>query len=153
MSKLGIFRPTESSAQVQSSPFFASMVFAWCTAEIIRYPVYALAQLNIKLYPLDWLRYTLFYILYPLGAGSEAYLIYAAIPWARQKYGFPGSTFMTIMVFAWPQGEPKLSVASVRLKSQADANGPPALMVMMNHMHGQRKKFIGRAGASQKKRQ
>jgi very-long-chain (3R)-3-hydroxyacyl-CoA dehydratase len=30
--------------------------------------------------PLVWLRYTLFYALYPIGAGSEASLIFATLP-------------------------------------------------------------------------
>jgi hypothetical protein len=57
------------------------MVFAWSLTETIRFATYATGQLGIKLGWLEYLRYTLFYVLYPLGAGSEALLMYAAIPY------------------------------------------------------------------------
>lgn len=91
--------------QVQSSPIFSTMVFAWCIAEIVRYATYALALYGIKLYPLEWLRYTLFYVLYPLGAGSEAYLIYSAIPWAKYTYGKAGMLVTMVLFLIWPPGK------------------------------------------------
>jgi very-long-chain (3R)-3-hydroxyacyl-CoA dehydratase len=77
------------------------MVTAWSFAEIIRYLHYATNLLNIKVPVLEWIRsvtikvvdqklqadsvrrharYTAFYILYPVGAGSEATLIYFSAP-------------------------------------------------------------------------
>lgn len=110
--------------QVRTSPAFTSMVFAWSIAEMVRYSTYALALFNIKLYPLEWLRYTLFYVLYPLGAGSEAYLIYRSVPYAKFKYGKPAMFWMMIILALWP----------------------PALAIMMGHMHSQRRKHIGGKG-------
>lgn len=51
-------------------------------------------------------RYTLFYVLYPLGAGSEAYLMYISIPWAKYKYGKPGMFGLMGLVMLWPPGKP-----------------------------------------------
>lgn len=56
------------------------MVFAWSVAEVIRYSFYAFSLAGFSPYVLLWLRYTAFYILYPLGASSEASLICASLP-------------------------------------------------------------------------
>ena len=66
--------------QVRSNPLYTSMVLAWSTTEIVRYSFYAFNLLGKNPYALLWLRYTAFYVLYPLGAGSEAFLIYATLP-------------------------------------------------------------------------
>lgn len=59
---------------------FATMLLAWSVTETIRYPFYFLALLGIDVYALNWLRYTLFLVLYPLGAGSEAGLSFSTLP-------------------------------------------------------------------------
>jgi very-long-chain (3R)-3-hydroxyacyl-CoA dehydratase len=56
------------------------MVIAWSTTEVIRYLFYASSLAGIDAPLLQWLRYTTFYVLYPLGAGSEAFLTYASLP-------------------------------------------------------------------------
>ena len=56
------------------------MVLAWSVTEIIRYAYYVVGVLGMKFGVLTWLRYTLFIILYPLGAGSELCCIYKAYP-------------------------------------------------------------------------
>ncbi|KAF9461293.1 tyrosine phosphatase-like protein [Collybia nuda] len=71
---------TEQFANVRSNPLYTSMVFAWSTTEIIRYSFYACNLLGYEPKILLYLRYTTFYVLYPLGASSEAFLIYATLP-------------------------------------------------------------------------
>lgn len=56
------------------------MVFAWSFTEVIRYSYYACTLLEYESSILVYLRYTTFYVLYPLGASSEAFLIYATLP-------------------------------------------------------------------------
>ena len=58
----------------------STMVLAWSITEIIRYSYYTASLLNVKIGLLTWLRYTLFIVLYPLGAGSELLCIYKAFP-------------------------------------------------------------------------
>ena len=104
--------------------------------------------LNIKLRPLDWLRYNLFWILCtplandlsdradPLGAGSEAVVMYTAVPYVAAKFGAAGKwAVVSISCLVWPLG----ASCSTR---QADA---PGLALMMSHMAGQsRKQYVAR---------
>ncbi|GAA6062954.1 hypothetical protein JCM10212_005344 [Sporobolomyces blumeae] len=112
--------------EVPRTPFYVSMVTAWSFAEIIRYLHYATNLLNIKVPLLEWIRYTAFYILYPVGAGSEATLIFLSAPFARVKFGPLGWLGTLFLVAFWP----------------------PALAFMMSHMHVQRRKHLRRARIS-----
>ena len=74
------------------------MLIAWCFAEIIRNVYYTSSLLGLTvtshyfsystlelarhhfIHAITWLRYTAFYILYPVGAGSEYALILASFP-------------------------------------------------------------------------
>jgi very-long-chain (3R)-3-hydroxyacyl-CoA dehydratase len=56
------------------------MVLAWSLTEVIRYSFYATSLVSEVPYALLYLRYTTFFVLYPLGAGSEAFLIYSTLP-------------------------------------------------------------------------
>ena len=56
------------------------MVLSWALTEVVRYAFYACALLGAEPRALVRLRYTLFYALYPSGAGSEAFLIFATLP-------------------------------------------------------------------------
>ena len=53
-----------------------SMVIAWSLAEIIRYFYYTLSLLSIQSKVVFWLRYSAFYVLYPIGIPCEWILIY-----------------------------------------------------------------------------
>ncbi|WWC65579.1 uncharacterized protein I303_108197 [Kwoniella dejecticola CBS 10117] len=63
-----------------SSPLFTTMLFAWSFTEVIRYTYYFLNLLQIQSPILNWLRYTTFIPLYPLGASSEAFLAFSTLP-------------------------------------------------------------------------
>ncbi|GAA6021939.1 hypothetical protein JCM10207_002607 [Rhodosporidiobolus poonsookiae] len=106
--------------EVPRSPFYISMVTAWSLAEIIRYTHYATGLLGLKLGALEWLRYTAFYILYPVGAGSEAVLIAKSAPYAKEQYGLLASIAVYVLVSGWP----------------------PALFFLMSYMHSQRRKHL-----------
>ncbi|KAL0575603.1 hypothetical protein V5O48_006388 [Marasmius crinis-equi] len=116
----------EQYPSVRVNPLFTSMVFAWSLTEVIRYTFYAFS-LTAPTYPppkfLTYLRYTTFYVLYPLGASSEAFINYASLPssspasgkWSLYDY-FRGAMF----VIWWP-----------------------GLYVMYTHMIKQRRKVFG----------
>ncbi|KAG8742678.1 hypothetical protein FRC10_001034 [Ceratobasidium sp. 414] len=71
---------TEWFSAARSNPFYASMVLAWSITEVIRYSFYACNLAGKEPSILLYLRYTTFYTLYPLGASSEAALIFSTLP-------------------------------------------------------------------------
>ncbi|ORY35016.1 tyrosine phosphatase-like protein [Naematelia encephala] len=73
----GIVEPVP---ETHSNPLFTTMLFAWSVTEVIRYSFYALSILNIDVGAINWLRFTTFLPLYPLGASSEAFLSFSTLP-------------------------------------------------------------------------
>ncbi|TFK68715.1 PTPLA-domain-containing protein [Pluteus cervinus] len=112
--------------QTHSSPLYGSMVFAWSMTEVIRYSFYAFNLVGREYHALTYLRYTTFFVLYPLGASSEALLISATLPPARLWGVFEG--FRAILFVLWW----------------------PGLYIMYKHMITQRRKVLG-SGTFQKR--
>ncbi|KAJ1650260.1 hypothetical protein IWQ61_008890 [Dispira simplex] len=65
---------------VTQSTAVSTMLIAWSATEVVRYSYYALNLLGMQSDLLTWARYTFFFVLYPLGAGSEATLLYKTLP-------------------------------------------------------------------------
>lgn len=64
----------------QTSPFYAFMVLAWSAADTIRYLYFATRLVGGHQYPtLIWLRYSAFYLLYPIGIAGEVGVVYHAV--------------------------------------------------------------------------
>jgi len=62
------------------------MLIAWSITEVCRYTYYVVNLSGTgSRGVLNWLRYNTFFILYPLGAGSEAWCIFRALPEAYAK--------------------------------------------------------------------
>lgn len=70
----------EQYPAARESPFYATMVLSWALTEVVRYTFYASSLLQRTPPWLTWLRYTTFYVLYPTGAGSEAFDMFATLP-------------------------------------------------------------------------
>ena len=74
------------------SPFYSSMLVAWAMSEIVRYSYFVFNLRRSSRGPkevpafLTWLRYNLFYVLYPLGIGSEMALVWKASEGAEKKW-------------------------------------------------------------------
>jgi very-long-chain (3R)-3-hydroxyacyl-CoA dehydratase len=108
---------------------YQSMVFAWCVTEVIRYSYYACNLYGKPMYALVWMRYSLFYVLYPIGAGSEWWLVAENIKELRGVYG-------TGVLGHWV-------VLAVYV---------PGFYVMYTHMIKQRRKYLGGEKADGKKK-
>lgn len=67
----------------QVSLAYSSMLVAWSVTEVYRYSYYVTNILGRTPRFLTWLRYNTFFVLYPLGAGSEAWCIYQALDEAK----------------------------------------------------------------------
>lgn len=59
------------------------MLIAWSVTEVCRYSYYVTNIMGRTPGFLTWLRYNTFFVLYPLGAGSEAWCIYQALGEAK----------------------------------------------------------------------
>ncbi|KAL6937978.1 hypothetical protein ACO0RG_004505 [Hanseniaspora osmophila] len=99
---LGVFQymPT---AQGPRGFQYITLSVAWCIAEIVRYLYYFynLVQNDPPVF-LSILRYNLFWVLYPLGVGSELYIIYSSLdsaPSTGYKYFLIGSMLTYIPGF------------------------------------------------------
>jgi len=83
------------------------MILAWSATEVVRYSFYACNLLGSEPPFLLYLRYTTFYVLYPLGASSEAFLMYATLPSASPlaaPQAWQLSDYLRAVMFAiwWP---------------------------------------------------
>lgn len=127
------------------------MAFAWSLTETVRYPFYAFSLLGLEPpYPLLWMRYSTFYILYPLGAGSEAALIYSTLPhsspfpsWASWLQGMwkPQDYARGVLLLIWPPGKPAFNLWSP--SPELILGTLPALYVLYTYMIKQRRKALG----------
>ncbi|KAF8520332.1 PTPLA-domain-containing protein [Hysterangium stoloniferum] len=109
------------------NPFYASMVLSWSITEVIRYSFYAANKLQSEPKWLLWLRYSTFYILYPTGAGSEAFLIFSTIPSQFTAWNEWDSLRASMFFIWWP-----------------------GLYVMYTYMIKQRRKVLRRLGGRPK---
>jgi len=76
------------NSRAQSSEFVFGLWMAWSLSEIIRYPYYMSAIMKMRMPRLEWLRYTAFIVLYPIGCVCEMGVIEAVIahlisPWTE----------------------------------------------------------------------
>ena len=63
-----------------ASPAYPSMLCAWSLTEVIRYSYFAIKQTgSAPPYWLHWLRYSAFFVLYPVGITSELVMVCLAI--------------------------------------------------------------------------
>lgn len=62
---------------------YSSMLVAWSVTEVYRYSYYVTNIMGRTPKFLTWLRYNTFFVLYPMGAGSEAWCIYQALAEAK----------------------------------------------------------------------
>ncbi|KAI0630243.1 PTPLA-domain-containing protein [Trametes polyzona] len=119
--------------QTHNNPLYASMVLSWSLTEVVRYSFYAFNLLGREPALLLFLRYTLFYVLYPTGASSEALLIYATIP--PPGLGFGHSLSPDLLAGLHTYARQALFLIWW-----------PGLYVMYTHMIKQRRKVFGGPG-------
>ena len=109
------------------------MLFAWCLTEIVRYPYYAFNLVNLNVGILTWLRYTLFIILYPIGASAEMWCYIDALPFLTTSKALsiemPNAYNFTFSPYV---------ITKIILLGYF-----PGLYPMYSHMLAQRKKVLG----------
>lgn len=89
-------------------PYLLVACLSWCCVEVPRYMYYALNLLDEVPYPLTWLRYSLFAILYPTGITGELgctyfaarfMLAHAAEPEYITRYSWHGLQLWWLLLF------------------------------------------------------
>ncbi|KAG1771750.1 PTPLA-domain-containing protein [Suillus occidentalis] len=121
----------ERFPHTHSSPVYTTMILAWALTEVPRYAYYALSLAGCGVPAwLTWMRYSTFYVLYPIGAGSEALVMLSTIP-------------------EWSGGKLEAWSAEDWVKAGLVAIWVPGLWVMYSHMMRMRRKVLG-VGKGQK---
>ncbi|KAJ2007263.1 hypothetical protein GGI04_001587 [Coemansia thaxteri] len=111
--------------EIRASPALVLMVLAWSVTECVRYSHYALGLVDVEVPILLYLRYTLFYVLYPAGVTGELLVLWAALPHAAAIHPALRIFFLLNM-----------------------AGYPPVLYKLYTHMIYQRRKILGGHGSS-----
>ncbi|KAG2150907.1 PTPLA-domain-containing protein [Suillus clintonianus] len=121
----------ERFPHTHSSPIYTTMILAWALTEVPRYAYYALSLAGCGVPGwLTWIRYSTFYVLYPVGAGSEALVMLSTIP-------------------EWSGGKWAVWTLEDWVKAGLVAIWVPGLWVMYSHMMRMRRKVLG-SGKGQK---
>jgi very-long-chain (3R)-3-hydroxyacyl-CoA dehydratase len=80
LSRVQILLITLIIPDVNESSGMIAMITAWGLVEVVRYLYLALNMFGIAPKFLTWLRYSLFYVLYPLGVYGEMKVLFDALP-------------------------------------------------------------------------
>jgi very-long-chain (3R)-3-hydroxyacyl-CoA dehydratase len=103
-----------------------TLLLAWSITEVIRYSFFALKELGLQPYPLLWLRYTTFIVLYPLGVASELSMVWLALPHIKRShkwsiampnslnFGFDYYICCLVLVACYLPGFPQLYIYMLR---------------------------------------
>jgi len=88
------------------------MLMAWCLVEVVRYPFLGLKTVSAPPFFLTWLRYSAFYVLYPLGVYGEMLVLYSALPAIASRkvlsismpnslnFEFNCATYLSVLLYA-----------------------------------------------------
>jgi len=72
-----LFGLIASEERIQNQPVVFFLFFIWSISDLIRYPFYLLQISKKNFYPIIWLRYSAWILLYPAGIACEAVVIFA----------------------------------------------------------------------------
>ncbi|KAM5577055.1 hypothetical protein ABKV19_007746 [Rosa sericea] len=127
-----------SFPETQSHVLVSSLVISWSITEIIRYSFYGMKEtLGFAPSWLQWLRYSTFMLLYPIGITSEVGLIYLAMPHIKNS-----EKYCIRMPNKWNFSFDYICAAIVALGFYV-----PGSPHMYGYMLGQRKKILSKSKA------
>ncbi|KAG7108976.1 very-long-chain (3R)-3-hydroxyacyl-CoA dehydratase like protein [Verticillium longisporum] len=106
--------------QVAQDPAYTAMVVAWSMAEVIRYSYFVFHLSDMLPRALVWLRYSMFFVLYPVGILGEIRLVLLA----------------TEFWWLYSQVVPYITYAALTLYV-------PASYILFSHLMKQRRKVLG----------
>lgn len=106
---VGIFEKLPQTPATKTWTYI-TLLSAWSATEVVRYMFYfySLCAKEGPSIPLTFLRYNLFWVLYPLGVGSELIIFYSALPLAESTYGAGFKWFLVVCMLTYIPGFPML---------------------------------------------
>lgn len=104
---IGIFKYLPEAENAHKI-YYLTLLSAWSIAEIVRYMFYFFNLVSEAPKLLVILRYNMFYVLYPLGVGSELLIVYSALNIAEAKYNTYYKWFLIAGMLAYIPGFPVL---------------------------------------------
>ncbi|KAG9397041.1 Protein-tyrosine phosphatase-like PTPLA [Carpediemonas membranifera] len=130
-----ILFPTNAVTEaVRVFPSVSTMFIAWSITECVRYSFYAINLWTTVPWPLQWVRYSAFFILYPLGAGSEMVCaLYAAYLYLKNP---------ELEMFAVPIGSTGYTLKASYLILAGCSTYIPGFPKLYFYMVSQRKKIM-----------
>ncbi|GKZ30387.1 hypothetical protein AbraIFM66950_008957 [Aspergillus brasiliensis] len=103
------------------SPAYKYMLLAWSFADAIRYSYFAVLSAGAPVPSiLRWLRYSLFLILYPIGIGSEWWLMFQAL---RVTNSLPVQLLFVFFLGLYGPGSPMMYSYMVKQRQKTLAGG------------------------------
>ncbi|KAF3360589.1 hypothetical protein VdG1_01549 [Verticillium dahliae VDG1] len=106
--------------QVAQDPAYTAMVVAWSIAEVIRYSYFVFHLSDMLPRALVWLRYSMFFVLYPVGILGEIRLVLLATEfWWLHSQVVPYITYAALTLYV------------------------PASYILFSHLMKQRRKVLG----------
>ncbi|KAI8058615.1 tyrosine phosphatase-like protein [Syncephalis plumigaleata] len=110
-----------AASVIQHHWSYTIMSITWSISEIVRYLYYVYNATDAgPPLTLTWLRYSLFYVLYPIGAFGEAMQIYVGLDYIKRDYGIAAYAVAIGILVYYPFG----------------------LWTMYNHMRKQRRRYL-----------
>lgn len=121
---LGIFQVLPNSP-ANYHWVYITLTLSWSVTEIVRYSYYGANLRNPDNVPylLTWLRYSLFYVLYPTGVASELSIIYLSLGEAERVVGSWYSWLLFAMLFTYPPGLYSLYTYMIRQRKKVLGGG------------------------------
>ena len=84
-----------SPQKEQDSPLVAILLILWTTIEVVRLPYYMSVLIKFKVWPLTWLRYTIWMPIYPVGVTTEIAIVWFCC-WEKSKA--PGMIWLFLFI-------------------------------------------------------
>ncbi|KAH8170639.1 protein tyrosine phosphatase-like protein, PTPLA domain-containing protein [Sarocladium implicatum] len=102
---------------------FVALLLAWSVADAVRYAYLVCKMHGFESRLLTWIRYSMFYALYPVGISAEWWLMYRSIdPLSRVSAALPPLFYFLLALYV------------------------PGAWFMFSHMTKQRRKVLGKRG-------
>ena len=123
-----VFVPCED---VQNSPVSTLAILSWCFVEVPRYLFYALNIMDASPFLLTWIRYSLFFILYPTGISGEVLSMWKSLSFFENnpdysvvlpnKWNVSVSVYATLLIFlvVYVWGSPTMYGHMMKQRSKA----------------------------------